>query len=123
MPTKPKIGEAAEEPKGKNQPAKFETHRRVLLATIGAAALVQDEIKSLVDRLVDRGETAKKDGKKLVREVMDERKSRAAKVEEEISKHLESVLDRMNIPTKADMETLNQKITALSKKIDGLKKP
>jgi len=123
MPTKPRIKEALEEPKGKNQPSMYEALRRMLLATIGAAAIAQDEIESLVDRLVERGEIAEKDGKKLVREVMDKRKGRATKVEEEISKHLESVLDRMNIPSKADVEALSQKIAALSKKIDELKKP
>ena len=123
MATKPRIKEALEEPKGKNQPSMYEALRRMLLATIGAAAIAQDEIESLVDRLVERGEIAEKDGKKLVREVMDKRKGRATKVEEEISKHLESVLDRMNIPSKADVEALSQKIAALSKKIDELKKP
>ncbi len=60
----------------------------MLLATIGAAAIAQDEIEALVDRLVERGEIAEKDGKKLVREVMDKRKGKATKVEEEISKHI-----------------------------------
>jgi polyhydroxyalkanoate synthesis regulator phasin len=122
MPTKPKVAEAVEDPKDKDRPQMFEALRRVLLATIGAASIAQDEIEALVDRLVERGEIAEKDGKKLVREVMDKRKSRATKVEEEINKHVESVLDRMNIPSKADVEALSQKIAALSKKIDELKK-
>ncbi len=122
MPTKPKGEKAVEDPKDKDQPQMFETLRRVLLATIGAASIAQDEIEALVDRLVERGEIAEKDGKKLVREVMDKRKSRTTKVEEEINKHVESVLDRMNIPSKADVEALSQKIAALSKKIDELKK-
>ena len=100
----------------------FEALRRVLLATIGAAAIAQDEIEALVNRLVERGEIAEKDGKSLIREVMDKRKSRASKVEKEIGKHVDSALERMNIPTKADVEALSQKIAALSKKIDELKK-
>ena len=122
MPAKPKIEEAVEEPKDRNQPQMFEALRRVLLATIGAAAIAHGEIEALVDRLVERGEIAEQDGQKLVREVMDKRKGRAAKVEEEISKHIESVLERMNIPSKADVEALSQKIADLSKKIDELKK-
>jgi polyhydroxyalkanoate synthesis regulator phasin len=122
MPSKPKVGETVEEPKDKDQPSMFEALRRVLLATIGAAAIAQDEVEALVDRLVERGELAEKDGKKLVREVMEKRKGRATKVEDEINKHVESVLNRMNIPSKADVEALSQKIAALSKKIDELKK-
>jgi len=122
MPTKPKVNKAVEKPEDKNQMPMFEALRRVLLATIGAAAIAQDEIEALVDRLVERGEIAEKDGKKLVREVMEKRTGKGTKVEEEISKHIESVMDHMNIPSKADVEALSQKITILSKKIDEIKK-
>ena len=122
MPSKPRVDEAVKEPKDKNQPSMFEALRRVLLATIGAAAIAQDEVEALVARLVERGEIAETDGKKLMREMMEKRKGRATKVEEEINKHVESVLNRMNIPSKADVEALSQKIAALSKKIDELKK-
>jgi len=37
-------------------------------------------------------------------------------------KNIADVLKKMNIPSKADVEVLNQKITGLSKKIDELKK-
>ncbi len=122
MPSKPKAKEAVEESKDKSQPQMFEALRRVLMATIGAAAIAQDEIEALVNRLVERGEIAEKDGKSLMREVMEKRKSRASNVEKEIGKHVDSVLERMNIPTKADVDALSQKIAALSKKIDELKK-
>ncbi len=122
MPTKPKAAEAVEEPKDKGEHPMYETLRRVLLASIGAAAIAQEEADAFVDRLVERGEIAEKDGKKLVKEMVEKRKSRSGKMEEEINKHLEHVLDRMNIPTKADVEALSQKIAALSKKIDDLKK-
>ncbi len=122
MPTKPKTAEAVEEPKGKGERPMYEALRRVLLASIGAAAIAQEEADAFIDRLVERGEIAEKDGKNLVKEMMEKRKSRTGKVEEEMSKHLEHVLDRMNIPSKADVEALSQKIAALSKKIDDLKK-
>jgi len=123
MPTKPKVKEAAGESTEASQSRMTEMLRKVLLATIGAAAIAQEEIEALVNRLVERGEIAEKDGKKLMHEMMEKRKSKTAKVEEDINKNLESVLDRMSIPSKADVEALSQKITALSKKIDELKKP
>ena len=123
MPTNPKVKETAGESTEASQSHMMEMLRRVLLATIGAAVIAQEEIEALVNRLVERGEIAEKDGKKLMHELMDKRKSKTTKVEEDISKNLEGVLDRMNIPSKADVEALSQKITALSKKIDELKKP
>lgn len=100
----------------------FELVRKVLLAGIGAVALGKEEIEDFVDRLVERGEIAEKDGRKLVREVMERRKKEARKAEEELNKNVESVLDKMSVPSKADIEALSEKITALSKKIDELKK-
>jgi poly(hydroxyalkanoate) granule-associated protein len=77
----------------------------------------------LVNKLVERGELAEKDGKKLINEMMDKRKTKTADVTGEINKNVENVLTRMSIPTKADVEALGQKINALSKKVDELKKP
>lgn len=100
----------------------FENVRKVVLAGIGAVALAQDEVEEFIDRLVERGEIAEKDGKKLVREVIDRRKKDAQKAEDEIGKRVEDALGRMSIPAKADIDALSDKIAALSKKIDELKK-
>jgi poly(hydroxyalkanoate) granule-associated protein len=123
MPTKPKVEEVVEEPKDKSQHQMMEMIRRMFLATIGAAVIAQEEVEALVNRLVERGEIAEKDGKKLINEMMAKRKSQTTDVGEEISKNVESVLSRMNIPSKADVDALGQKINALSKKVDELKKP
>jgi len=96
--------------------------RKVLLASIGAVALAQEEIEDFINKLVERGEIAEKDGKKLVREVMAKRKKEAEKADDILSKRVEEILDRMNVPTKADIDSLGEKITSLSKKVDDLKK-
>ena len=111
------------EPNGKEEHNPFvEAVRKVLLASIGVVALAQDEIDDFVNRLIERGEIAEKDGKKLVREVMDKRRKNAEHAEDEVTRRVEGVLDRMSVPSKADIETLSEKITILSKKIEELKK-
>jgi poly(hydroxyalkanoate) granule-associated protein len=122
MPTKPKE-EVVEEPKDKSQHQMMELLRRLFLASIGAAVVAQEEIETLVNKLVERGEIAEKDGKTLIHEMMDKRRTKTADVTVEINKNVENVLARMNIPTKADVEALGQKINALSRKVDDLKKP
>jgi len=100
----------------------LETARKLLLAAIGAMALAQEEIEVFVNRLIEKGEIAEKDGKNLLAEIMDKRKRGAEKAEDEMTKRIENVLNRMNVPSKADIDGLSNKITALSKKIDELKK-
>ena len=100
----------------------YEAVRKVLLAGIGAVALAQEEVEDLVNKLVERGELAEKDGKNLVREIMSKRQKGQEKVEDEYTKRVEDILERMNVPTKSDIDALGKKITALSKKVDELKK-
>jgi polyhydroxyalkanoate synthesis regulator phasin len=121
MASKPKV-EVMEDLDEKEMNPLVEMVRKVLLASIGAMALAQEEIEDFINRLVERGEIAEKDGKKLLREVMDRRKKEAEKAEDELSKRIETVLERMSVPSKADIDALSEKITNLSKKIDELKK-
>lgn len=123
MPTKTPKAAVMEETNGKEERNQLlEAARKVLLAGIGAVALAQDEIEDFVDKLVERGEIAEKDGRKLVREVMDRRKKDAEKAEDEVSKRVEEILDRMSVPSKADIDALGEKINHLSKKVEDLKK-
>lgn len=96
--------------------------RKVLLASVGAVALAQDELEDFVDRLVERGEIAEKDGRKLVREWMERRRRETERAEEEVDERVAELLHRMNVPTKSDIEALSAKISDLSAKVDALKK-
>ncbi len=100
-----------------------ETVHKVLLAGIGAVAMAQDEMEDFVNKLVDRGQIAEADGRKLIKDVTDRRKKQALRAESELDKRVEDVLSRMNIPTKSEIEALGVKITTLTKKVEELKKP
>ncbi len=100
----------------------LETVRKVLLASVGAVALAQDELEDFVNRLVERGEIAEKDGRTLVRDLREKRRKQTQKAEKELDERIEELLHRMNVPTKSDIEALSAKITALTKKVDELKK-
>ena len=100
----------------------FETARKMFLVGIGAVALAQDEFEDFITRLIERGEIAERDGKKMLHEAMEHRKRGAQKADDEFSKRVEKILDHMNVSNKADIEALGDKIAALSKKVDELKK-
>jgi poly(hydroxyalkanoate) granule-associated protein len=93
---------------------------KVLLASIGAVALAQEEIEDFVNRLVERGEIAERDGKELLSDLMDRRKKEAEKAEQQMDTRVEEFLGRVNVPTKSDIEALSARITELTKKIDSL---
>lgn len=96
--------------------------RRVLLASIGAVALAADEIEDFVNKLVERGEIAEKDGRKLVKDVLERRKEMEMRpIEQKLDRQMDRFLTRLNIPTRDDVESLSARIADLSKKLDELK--
>lgn len=94
---------------------------KVLLASIGAVAVAQEEIDDFVNRLVERGEIAERDGKDLISDLMDRRKKETEKAEKQMDTRVEGLLSRMNVPTKSDIEALSARITELTEKIDSMK--
>jgi poly(hydroxyalkanoate) granule-associated protein len=102
---------------------------KMLLAGIGAGALTKEETEKLLKKLVDRGQIAEAESRKAMKEAVARRQKQAKhamrgakKAEAEMDKHIEEVLGRMNIPTKAEIEALSAKITTLTRKVDELKK-
>lgn len=114
-----KVAEIEELDEAEERNRFLEISRKVLLASFGAVALAQDEIEDFVNRLVERGEIAERDARKLLREVTEKRRKSA---EHEMDKRLEEVLEQLNVPSKADIDSLGHKITALTRKVEELKK-
>ncbi|PID85872.1 MAG: hypothetical protein CSB13_05785 [Chloroflexi bacterium] len=104
----------------------LDTVRRVLMAGVGVVVLAQEEVEEFVNKLIERGEIAEKDGRKLINDVFENRKQQAQETkqatQEEIDKRLERILDRLNVPTRGDIDMLNAKVTELTEKVEELKK-
>jgi poly(hydroxyalkanoate) granule-associated protein len=115
------VQEPAAEPADEHRSSLLEATRRMMLASIGAVAMAQDEMEAFVDRLVERGQIAEQDGKRLVRDMMERRRDQTVRAEEELEHRVETLLGRMNVPSKSDIDVLSAKITELSRKVDELK--
>ncbi len=122
MATSAKEATKAPEEAAKEPNPLFDAVHKVLLASIGAVALAQDEMEDFVNKLVERGELAEKEGRDLLRDVMQRRKKDAKKAEEEVDKRMSELVDRLKIPSKTDVDGLSAKIDELSKKVDELSK-
>ena len=120
--SEPEVGEVVEEEVVVEEPGILESLRRVLLASVGVVALTIEEVRELVDKLVERGEIAEQEGKKLVIEIKEKRKKKTDEAEVVASSRMREMMDKMDIPTKSDIEDLSAKIATLSKKVDELKK-
>jgi poly(hydroxyalkanoate) granule-associated protein len=99
---------------------------KLFQAGLGAVMLVQDEVVSLTDKLIEQGEKTESKSRQRADDFVEDRKKDTKdltkRLEKNWNKQTENVLHRMNIPTRAEINSLNNKITRLTKKVDELKK-
>ncbi len=100
----------------------YDVVRRMMLAGIGAIALKHDEMEEFMDKLVERGEIAKKDREELMKEMRERYKKHYLSEENPMHKRVSEFMERFSMPTKSDIDELNKKLADLEKKIDELTK-
>lgn len=108
----------AGEDRGEERSQLAELIRKVMLAGIGAASLAQEEAEIFINKLIEKGEIADKEGRDLVKDLREKRRQR---MHEHLDKRVAGIVERMKIPTKADLDELREKIADLSKKVDSIK--
>ena len=105
--------------------------RKALLASLGMVAITAEEASELLDRLVDRGELAESDAQQIIRNLRAQSRQHeeeADKAREEMTRKaslaledsVETILTRLNVPNKADIEELSRKISQLNEKVSSL---
>ncbi|MBI4691461.1 MAG: phasin family protein [Nitrospirae bacterium] len=98
----------------------FETVRNAMLAGFG----MQQKVREFIDELVKKGELSESQGAKLVKEWSEKAEKGTDQFTKNISETLTKTLNKMNLPTKDDIEKLNKKVQTLSnrvKKLEGVK--
>ncbi|MEW6602851.1 MAG: phasin family protein [Nitrospirota bacterium] len=89
---------------------------KALMAGVG----VPEKISELVDELVKKGELSERQGAKLVKEYSAKASKSGEDISKSVSEIINKALEKMNIPTRDEVEKLSRKITALSARIKKL---
>jgi polyhydroxyalkanoate synthesis regulator phasin len=96
--------------------ALFDIIRNALLAGYG----VQERVKEFVDELVKKGELSESQGAKLVKEWADKAEKNTEDISNSLNDLLKKAVDKMKIPSKEDIDSLNEKVSALSTRVQKL---
>jgi len=83
---------------------------------LGLAVVSKEQIEKLVDELVKKGEVSSAESKEMVRELFEKGEAEKKEMNIRIHEQLEKLLKELNIPTKADLERLEQRIQDLENK-------
>jgi polyhydroxyalkanoate synthesis regulator phasin len=81
---------------------------------------VQEKVKEFIDELVKKGELSESQGAKLIKEWTEKADKSTSELSKSMSELVSKTLEKMNIPTKDDMEKLNKKIQSLSSRVKKL---
>ena len=90
--------------------------RNALLAGVGG----QEKVKEVIDDLVKKGELSESQGAKLVKEWTEKVEKNTEDVSKSISEIIAKTLEKMNLPTKGDVEKLQGKIDSLEARVSKL---
>jgi polyhydroxyalkanoate synthesis regulator phasin len=89
-----------------------EISRKLVVAAVTAAVYAQDELSNFVDRMVEKGEIAEQEARRLVQEAVERRE----KLEKERAK-----AKTAGTTTAEEAEALEKKIEELKQQIEALK--
>ena len=93
-----------------------EVVKRAMLAGLGA----QEKAREFVDELVKAGELSKSEAATVVKEWSSKAEQSTKDMDIKLKDAVAGVLEKLNIPTKDDMERLEKKVQTLSARVRKL---
>ncbi len=85
---------------------------------IGVLLVSKDKIEEVVNELVKRGELGQEEGKNLVKELIEKGEASMHEVEGKIEKIVQSVTEKLNLPTRKELNELKSEIEQLKEKLN-----
>ncbi len=88
---------------------------KAFLAGLGAISITREKMESVVEDLVKQGEISKGEKTTIVDNLQKEVEKRRDEFKEFIQKEVSTVLKKINVPTRQEMDALKDEIKKLSK--------
>jgi polyhydroxyalkanoate synthesis regulator phasin len=96
------------------------TINEIIHKTLMAGLGIPEKIGEVVDDLVKKGEISESQGAKLLREYSEKVSKTGDEINKTVSELIDRALEKLNIPTRDELEKLNKKVTSLSSKVKKL---
>jgi polyhydroxyalkanoate synthesis regulator phasin len=97
-----------------------ELWKKATLFGIGMWAITEEKIQDFTDELIENGEIRKEEGKKFVRDLVDEQKKQKEELENRITARVQDTFKKADYATRDEVRDLKEIIMGLESKIDTL---
>lgn len=92
----------------------FETLDKMMLAGLGAISMTRERAEKIFDEYVSRGKVEKETRTGFVKAMMDAADKNREELEKVVAKQVRETVERLNLPTREDVQRLEQKIDKLA---------
>lgn len=90
--------------------------KKGLALGLGLAVVSKEQIEKFVDEMVKKGEVSSAESKEMIRDLFEKGEAEKKELNARIHEQLDKLLKELNIPSKADLERLEQRIIELENK-------
>jgi polyhydroxyalkanoate synthesis repressor PhaR len=97
--------------------------RKNVLQYFDSSMLSEETLTENVDQLVKSGEIPQEEAKQLKDEIKSRTHTFKQRLDELVERRVQDVLAKLNIPTKAEIDRLNQKLDELSRRLEAQETP
>jgi polyhydroxyalkanoate synthesis regulator phasin len=85
------------------------------LAGAGLAIMTTEKVQEIMDELVKKGEMTEKEAREAVSEFVEKSKQAKKNLEDKMEQTVTSLLNRLNIPTRKEVEEMKKRLARLEK--------
>jgi len=82
---------------------------------IGAVAITKDKAEKIVNSLVEKGEMSHKEGHELKDKIIKRGEEARKELDKKIEKGVQQALEKLNIPTRKEINEIKKKLKDLAK--------
>ena len=96
--------------------------KNFMYAGVGLASLTAEKLQKSIDKLIEENKISTGEGKKILDEFFKKTENKKKEFEKQLKKITEEVVNKVQLPKKKDIESLEKRIAALEAKVGKLSK-
>jgi len=89
--------------------------KKAVLMGLGVITLTKEKVEQIVDELIKKGELTEDERSKAVRDLLTKIEEQEKALNEKISSMVKNSIEKLDIPSRKDIEKLERKIDELKK--------
>ena len=95
----------------------FDLLKKTILTGIGIASMTKDKVEELGKKISEESKLTAEEGRKLVNDLLKQSEKARENLETQVQKFVKTALEKLDIPTREDLNRLEKRI----KKLENLR--